>query len=297
MERIRQLRESCNFTQKQLAEMMQTTQQTVGRWESGKAEPSLTALRDLAVIFATSTDDLLGTNPLSRQITTSLPLIYDMGESSGFWGHVGILLYGQENTHWYPITLSEANRIGTALSNADSDQTWINLTTLNNRCLAINLPKIRRIWLLDDACDQPNDWVINHNEYSGLPLEVYRGLDDYFSCDEEWESNTSEAYRQTIKDVVDDLKLNEDKAYKYLHDTNLYLADGEYISYWFEGSDLWGFIESIDMEFWSSMVRFTDLSGREIYFPIISLSMVDMPLIDIMDAAKVDHESIDFDED
>jgi transcriptional regulator with XRE-family HTH domain len=35
-------------------------QQTIARWETGKAEPNLAALSDLAAILNTSIDELLG---------------------------------------------------------------------------------------------------------------------------------------------------------------------------------------------------------------------------------------------
>jgi hypothetical protein len=51
--------------------MLKTTQQTIARCEAGKAEPNLSALQDLAMIFGTSVDDLLGKNPLSDKIAST----------------------------------------------------------------------------------------------------------------------------------------------------------------------------------------------------------------------------------
>ena len=59
MKKLKQLRESMNVTQQELAKALNTTQQTIARWESDKSQPDIAALKDLAVFFQTSVDDLL----------------------------------------------------------------------------------------------------------------------------------------------------------------------------------------------------------------------------------------------
>ncbi len=56
---IRELRKEQNLTQSELAQMMQTTQDTISLWELGKSMPDIIALVKLAKLFNVSTDYLL----------------------------------------------------------------------------------------------------------------------------------------------------------------------------------------------------------------------------------------------
>lgn len=44
-----QMRKSCNLTQKQVADYVCVTDQTVSNWETGRSEPKLTANQTLAL--------------------------------------------------------------------------------------------------------------------------------------------------------------------------------------------------------------------------------------------------------
>ncbi len=56
---IRELRKEQNLTQSELAQIMQTTQDTISLWELGKSMPDIIALVKLAKLFNVSTDYLL----------------------------------------------------------------------------------------------------------------------------------------------------------------------------------------------------------------------------------------------
>ena len=71
---IKILRNEARLTQAELAEMLGTTQQTIARWESGKSEPNITALKDLAMIFGCSVGDLLEMSEYQRPFQCSAPL-------------------------------------------------------------------------------------------------------------------------------------------------------------------------------------------------------------------------------
>ena len=57
--RMRQARERLGLSQDELAVATGRKQQEIGRWETGKIEPSTTALSDLADALETTTDYLL----------------------------------------------------------------------------------------------------------------------------------------------------------------------------------------------------------------------------------------------
>ena len=58
MKAIRTLRETAGLAQKDLAEMLNVTRQTVWAWETGQAWPSSELLPELCDIFECSLDDL-----------------------------------------------------------------------------------------------------------------------------------------------------------------------------------------------------------------------------------------------
>ena len=60
MLRIRDLREDTNRTQKQISELLNCTQQTYSRYETGEITIDIYSLIKLAKFYNTSTDYLLG---------------------------------------------------------------------------------------------------------------------------------------------------------------------------------------------------------------------------------------------
>ncbi|MGH8685483.1 MAG: helix-turn-helix transcriptional regulator, partial [Nitrosospira sp.] len=91
MRRLRELRVMFNLTQEDLAAILKVTQQTIARWETGKAEPNLAALRDLAVILDTSVDELLGIGRSHKVMASRYRQFVGVDHSDGFWGHLGLL--------------------------------------------------------------------------------------------------------------------------------------------------------------------------------------------------------------
>lgn len=59
-DRLKSLRNSKKLSQKDFAQALKVSQQTVASWESGRTEPSNTALKAIADYFNVSTDYLLG---------------------------------------------------------------------------------------------------------------------------------------------------------------------------------------------------------------------------------------------
>ena len=56
---IRARREACGMTQELVAQKLGVSRQAVGKWESGKSEPSTTNLTALAELFGTDAAELL----------------------------------------------------------------------------------------------------------------------------------------------------------------------------------------------------------------------------------------------
>ena len=68
-ERIRSIRHKKDFTQSEMAEFLNCSQQTVNVWESGKHTPKITMLVKIAESFGVSVDWLLGRKEPVRIIT------------------------------------------------------------------------------------------------------------------------------------------------------------------------------------------------------------------------------------
>ena len=60
--KIAELRKKNNMTQKELASKLNVIDKTVSRWECGYGLPDLSLIPEIAAIFNTSIEELLGTN-------------------------------------------------------------------------------------------------------------------------------------------------------------------------------------------------------------------------------------------
>ncbi|HJA26901.1 MULTISPECIES: helix-turn-helix domain-containing protein [Limosilactobacillus] len=60
-DKIRDLRNRKRLSQTELSKILHVSQQTITKWETGKAEPSSSAIANIAKYFGVSADYLLGT--------------------------------------------------------------------------------------------------------------------------------------------------------------------------------------------------------------------------------------------
>lgn len=278
MDRIKQLREELCITQKRLADLLETTQQTIARWEKGHVEPNIKALKDMAVIFGTSVDTLLSETPLTD---VSHSKIAETSSQKAFWGHLGVAIPNAEHTQWYPISAHVKTRISHDLT---STRNWMAVTTLNNRVLVMNLENIVRVALLDDDADPPSgDWKLRADEHRGLPLEIYKGMDDYARERDCWDRETSEKFRESVKNSVQELNLGQEDLMDKLHKTTVYQSNGDASSIWFEPKDLQKLLTQAELGTVKKTIRMKDYGNslENIFNPDL-LSIIDMPLIDLI---------------
>lgn len=62
-------RKKLGYSQKQLAQILNVSQQTVGSWEVGRTEPDAKTLTKLANVFGVSVDYLTGYSPSSKAVS------------------------------------------------------------------------------------------------------------------------------------------------------------------------------------------------------------------------------------
>lgn len=289
MERLKELRTAFGLKQSDLAKQLNTTQQTVARWENGKAEPPIATLRDLAVIFGTSVDDLLGRSAIREKPQSNSYHLLTPG-LDGFWGHLGLLVPGADHSKWYPITEGESDRVWDALRNSDAPD-WLVIQTLNNRVLAIAPKRIKRLWLLDDACDEPKgDWEWNEplSPYQGLSMEVYRAMSAWALDDvNDFETEYSDKLRALALEHIEEAGLLSDPeaVFRILHHATIYFRDGTSVSQSVEPEAVADAVLEIDSE---TDVVYLPASGGDFdsFYPLDALTLIELPLLDYEEGAR-----------
>ena len=68
LEKLRQLREDAGISQKQLAEAIGVSQQSINKYENHNIEPDIETMIRIADYFDTSTDYLIGHSDLRHKI-------------------------------------------------------------------------------------------------------------------------------------------------------------------------------------------------------------------------------------
>ena len=281
--KLKELRTEANYTQQQLAEMLDVNQQTVARWENNKTEPSIAQLKDLAMIFGTSVDVVLGrempTSLLPRYAHKPNNKVYD----DCFYGYLGIIFHKGESARWFPVSEKVAN-IFIGLH----DQTdWYTFETLNNRYVAVNLKNITYCVVNRDEADQPKvDWEHTHFE-NILPEEMYRGLSDYSFYDDNLE--TSSKYKSGIEDYIkehslDEKKVNEISIYTKVYGNQNLLHD----CMWADDGNLASMFHFIELGLDENEFLFLtdDDEGNYYRFQNTEIAMIDSPKLQVLDAME-----------
>lgn len=65
-ERLKEIRKSKRMSQRELAQALSVSQQTIGSWEVGRSEPNTELLQKIATYFSVSVDYLLGGKDTNR---------------------------------------------------------------------------------------------------------------------------------------------------------------------------------------------------------------------------------------
>jgi transcriptional regulator with XRE-family HTH domain len=294
MNKLAELRRSRNYTQQQVADVLKTTQQAIASWERGHSEPDIQTLRDLAVIYGTGVEDLLGTNPLTDDGVTTVDLANRSGGDlvDGFWGHMGLQLPGSRESIWYPITCATSQRAMIGLATA-REGAWLCLPTLNNRFLVLNPSSLLQVHLLDDACDAPaGDWALAWDGL-GLPLEVYRGLQQYITEDDSFEETTSATFRQMITDLAAEHDHPEGAIERSTLLTRIHTRSGEVFEYQAQEEGLWDTVCNAQTEALPDIISLPELEAPSYrHYSTRLLCLIDAPLLRVMAGAEAEDRAL-----
>jgi len=281
MLKLKELREKWGYSQKQIAEMLDTTQQTIARWEAGKAEPSLAALRDLAVALNTTVDFLVGRKSILPNQTVD-PLAWLKNDDSGFWGHVGLRLPQNALSMWYPVSTATMKEVYRAVQ---SDK-WVSFQTLNNKMIIFRCSAVQSATFLDEADDGVcgEDWELTPDAVEGWSEEIYRCLDE-FSLGEPSaaEGKFSERLIEVTAALIKKHDLDEAKLRDICDNTRIYGLDGMARSVVASPDKIAGVFITFDIDSDqpdSEMILLDDDYGeRDLFFSIAQIALIEFPLL------------------
>lgn len=263
--KLKELRSRIGLTQKQLAEQMNTTQQTVARWETGKTILNVDQIRDLCIVLECTADQLLGWETGAEDLLSS-PFSSVGSEVPYGTLHIRTTC----GTREYPIGLDARKTLlsqadATGQIDASSKSVWLNTWSLNNRLLLINPTYLRGFRLIsDDVEEMPS---FEHPE-------VYRALEGWPNIKAEgkiWEQCKNLVSRMEDEEAVSRLVSEVRITYDDGTDDWCLLSD-ETATTWFE---LGMALPSVDQ---NSFVKI-DEEGREVaaFANLARVVMIEVP--------------------
>lgn len=284
MKNLKALREKSRLTQTELAQRVGTTQQTIARWEAGKAEPNLAALRDLAICLGTTVDGLVGRTSVIAHQTTD-PFAWISGDESGYWGNIGLRLPQASFSRWYPITTTTMRRLSSDLQSVTADN-WISFQTLNNKMVCCRPASVKAFTFLDEAEDQiEGDWQVGPADVEGWPMEIYECLEHLMYERHSVRANDqfSDKLIHLANTLIDDHDLDDEKLEEMCVDTRVIYTDGTSSLLCCSPDRLADIVSQVDLGFDlddSAMLHLDDKHGDHSVFISTGLvSLMEFPLI------------------
>lgn len=157
MSNLKTFRTRLRLTQKELATKLGTTQQTIGRWETGITEIPATQLRELSILLGCSVDELLG---MKGQAPKRRKQAFAHVQRGVPWGTLGVVFaFGQRH---YPIDEKEYARLTSDLAPGYAHtaiNSWIGFEAMDNRLVQINPAFIQRLDFTGDNVEAMPDFV------------------------------------------------------------------------------------------------------------------------------------------
>lgn len=266
--RLKQIRLKSGMSQREFADKMGVTQPTVTRWEKGQAEMSGQRLRDAAELLECSPDEILG---IRRGQPSFIDLNEDWDRDAACWGALRFEV--AETAFEYPINFTQRTKLANAAAAYDQDSSWIEVLTLNNTILLINLAQLDGIDLVTDDQEQAP---------THMSAEAYRAL-------REAPSMAAEHLRQEIQ------------SFQELHSDDEQTEITSYIRvHYASGRQTKAFLDQTTADAMSLLMfslgdpSFYELPGQEGNLShIISLGRVSMIAIPLAEFTRLNEELID----
>ena len=296
--RLAAIRAELGHTQETVAQLLNTTQQAVARWEKGTTEPTLAQLRDLAMIFGCSVADLMGRN-LPIPIASTW-LYRERKLTSPLWGCIGIRLPGADTAKWYPIMEAEYFWVISRLEDITEEEPWIVVTTLCNRELVLNINNLQQVSFLAMHADPPDGDDDMGDYQRGYPFEFFVALHHLATDvgDEAYEA--SDKLRQLVEEFLEEYEADPDNPpiFEFLHNTRVYLSDGSMFSYWADDPGALSNFAAFAMttpEWGPSMEGRMVTFGNDEWSAFVlpnRIAMIEIPLLDLKQAEQDERDEL-----
>ncbi len=281
MQYIQKLRAALGMPMADFAKALRVSEQLIGQWDSGEADPGIPVLRDIATLLGSNVDDIMDFATNGRRMTSNHWVPGEDAIFDGFWGHLGLMLPGETNCRWYPITFAQYSQASDVLSVEHAEPQWLVVSTLNNRQLLINPALIHRIRLLDEASDRPHDdaWQLGWDSEEGMTPELYRALDEYFTDELAFDTNNSAVAQQGVHMLVGKYNLDSAAVMDLISHTHVHLAGGSTTSVRAANADIY----NLTLDAYAGMPLGISLSTsdseEENHFSPLQVALVDIPLL------------------
>lgn len=281
MQRLREICAILGVTQADFASDLNVPVPLVQSWENGSAEPDAPTLRDIATMLGTSVDDLIEFQASGRKMASRHWFSGEHSVFDGFWGYLGLLMVGQSNCKWYPVTLGEYSRIRDALGTEHDEPRWLVVSTLNNRKLIINPEQIQRIRLVDDAAGPPDDdaWDLGWDYEACMVPELYRALAEYFWDGYAFENCNSPSTQELIQTFVDKFELKDDETLDFMSTCFIHPASGCPGKMRAANADLYNLVLDAYSGFPMGISLSTIDTEEESHFTPMHVALVEIPLL------------------
>lgn len=298
MIKLKEIRTRLGMTQQQLAEAMKTTQQTIARWESGAAEPSIANLKDLALRLGTSIDNLLDKD---TPILTSIPSDYIRANEKeifdGYWGNLGIQIRGSERKKWYPISSNTKSYTFSSFQ----DEGWFYAVTLNNKVLLMNKKNIERIVLVDEACDSVEDMdQAEWHEGEPYPQVIFAELENCISDFPDNDPSKSSEARKIAEEIITEHSLSDKDITKLTNEITVRYAGGKAEYFWPDGYEaftmaLFEIESSYDDDSALRTLIFSDSYGVYNLLNLDTISVIEIPKLKFDEQLRIDSDNLEKD--
>lgn len=180
MKELQDLRKAVGLSRTAMAAKLGIAPSAITAWERGSCHPSPATLRDLALLFGSSMEEIF----YFQQGATDVPTVLRHDDVKSeyefdcFTGHIGVMLAGREQYTWYPVTHREYENFS---FRANDGRGTYSLETLNNRVVVLWMEHVKDVWFephLAPGAEKP--WGVNPDCEAGASQELYNTVFAYF---------------------------------------------------------------------------------------------------------------------
>ena len=284
---IRSIRNRLHLSPEYISKATGISQERLLEIESG-TEATISEYRDIAACLGTSTRALKNESFFENTTLGMESMFTDAPDDpenqfSAFWGHIGVLPLGDNKNKWYPISGNTRDRIYHSMH-----KPFIVVPCMNNRVLLLNMKNIKKLYLLDEALDAPDNTNWDPSVSEGeIPLVVYEAMDDYFFN----QDNLSDKFIAYMDELVKSYGWTDTSSYRLLHTTTLYFNDGQIETDQIEFGDYESLTDLIAFAYedlfydeYPNVVYFSEIEDQEHILPLNNISMIECPLLKVEEA-------------